>query len=135
MEKRQRAAVGWIALAVLALAGAVAWLLLSRDASPPDSTGAAQDRETSARVTWNRIDPYGYGAVGTDGERDEVAAFRIYVGPAPDELELKATVPDPQATSYVVEGLPPGKWYYSVTTVTRRGIESERPPPVAKTSP
>ncbi len=39
---------------------------------------------------------------------------------------------NPAATSYVVQRLPRGTAWFTVTTYTRLGIESDRPEPVSK---
>lgn len=84
----------------------------------------------TARLSWNAVAPAAYG----DGAAaDPIAGFRVYVGTSPEALRLEATIADPTATGYVVTRLPKGRFYYSVTTYTRLGIESQRSTPVSKT--
>ncbi len=129
----------WVVAAVAAvlvagLAGG-GWLWLRK---PPATSmlaptlpgGTRASGPGTASVTWSKAEPQ---AVAVGSQVDPVAGFRVYVGPAPGKLQLEATVPDPTATRYVVKQLPRGTWYFSVTTYTQLGVESEQPPPVAKT--
>ncbi|MCU0759683.1 MAG: fibronectin type III domain-containing protein [Steroidobacteraceae bacterium] len=133
-----RARRAWIGVAAVATLGALVgtgWLMMrSRDdaadqLAPPPVAPRAQGPGT-ARLSWDAVDP---GAYGADAKGDPVAGFRVYVGPSPEQLRLEASIDDPRATGYVVRNLPRGTWYYTVTTYTALGIESERPPPVSKT--
>lgn len=83
-----------------------------------------------ARLSWSRVDPVAFGA---SRGRDPVAGFHVYSGRSPDRLRRVATIRDTSATQYVVSRLPRGTWYFTVSTFTRRGVESELPPPVSKT--
>jgi len=83
----------------------------------------------SARLSWAPADPT---APGSDGPADSIAGFRIYVGPSPDAMQFEASVDDPMATSYVVERLPKGTFFFSVTTYTKLGIESPKSAAVSK---
>ncbi|MCC6172331.1 MAG: fibronectin type III domain-containing protein [Gammaproteobacteria bacterium] len=123
-----------VAVVMAGLAGG-GWLLLHK---PPAASALAPTLPGRARtsgpgtasITWSKAEPQAAAAGSQD---DPVAGFRVYVGPAPGELQLEATIPDPAATRYVVKQLPRGTWYFSVTTYTQLGIESEQPPPIAKT--
>jgi len=81
-----------------------------------------------ARLRWSPIESAGSGA-----SPDPVTGFRVYVGTSPDDLHLEASIADPTATGYVVERLPNGTLFYTVTTFTKLGVESPRPAPVSKT--
>lgn len=98
-------------------------------AAIPSEQSKARTGSGTAKLSWARLDPVVHG--GSDG-KDPVAGFRVYAGPAPDRLALEATIPDHRATGYVVKELPRGTHYFTVTTYSRNGIESERPQPVAK---
>lgn len=135
MSRRRIAWIALVAAAAVVALSVTGWLMVrSRQGSPdgPDATPAASRAvgPGSARLSWDRIDPQ---AQAPEGRTDPVAGFRVYVGPAPDQLQLEAVIDDPRATGFVVRNLPRGTWYYTVTTYTTLGIESERPPPVAKT--
>ena len=71
--------------------------------------------------------------MASEDPADPIAGFRVYAGESPDALQLEVSIADPQAVSFVVERLPAGAFYFSVTSFTRLGIESPRPPPVSKT--
>jgi hypothetical protein len=133
--------IAWIGLAAIvalvALAG-VGWLAMrsrgesARGGSPASLPAPAPPRREgngSAKLSWSPAD----AAASVPAGDDPVAGYRVYVGPSPDDLRLEASIADPGATSYVVERLPAGTFYYAVTTYTRLGIESERPAPVSKT--
>lgn len=122
------------AVSMAGLAGG-GWLLLreppaASSLAPMPPGGTRTRGPGTASLSWSKIDPQ---AAAADSQDDPVAGFRVYVGPAPSALQLEATIPDPAATRYVVKQLPRGTWYFSVTTYTRLGLESEQPPPVAKT--
>lgn len=83
----------------------------------------------SARLSWD--EPAPEPRLSRES-LDRVAGYRIYVGPRPDALRLEAQLANPAATSYVVQRLPRGTAWFTVTTYTRLGIESDRPEPVSK---
>jgi hypothetical protein len=123
------------AVAMLAALAGTGWLMKrSRDGADgrlaPVPVAPRAQGPGMAKLSWNAVDP---GAYGTEAKRDPVAGYRVYVGPTPEQLRLEASIDDPRATGYVVRNLPRGTWYYTVTTYTALGIESERPPPVSKT--
>lgn len=102
--------------------------------SPATTHRAGDHRPTpgvrQARLSWSRVDPVAYGV---SPGRDPVAGFHVYSGRSPNRLRRVATIRDTSATQYVVPRLPRGTWYFTVSTFTRRGVESELPPPVSKT--
>lgn len=83
----------------------------------------------TARLRWTRPAKLDYGK---DAAADPVVGYRIYAGPRPDALQLEAQLSDPRATGYVMRRLPKGRYWFTVSTYTRLGVESERPQPVAK---
>jgi hypothetical protein len=143
MSKSRSAWIGLVAiLAVVALA-VMGWQMMRWRAErgtsaargspatlPAPAPAPRPEGPGTARLSW---EPPPLAPSSGSAAPDPVAGYRIYVGPTPDELQFEATIADPGATGYVVERLPKGTFYYSVTTYTRLGIESERPPPVAKT--
>lgn len=82
-----------------------------------------------AHLSWARPSKLDYGR---EAASDPVVGYRIYAGPRPDALQLEAQVTDPRTTHYVMHRLPKGRYWFTVTSYTRLGIESDRPPPVAK---
>lgn len=82
-----------------------------------------------AHLSWVRPSKLDYGR---EAASDPVVGYRIYAGPRPDALQLEAQLTDPRSTHYVMHRLPKGRYWFTVTSYTRLGIESERPPPIAK---
>ncbi|MEJ2516283.1 MAG: fibronectin type III domain-containing protein [Gammaproteobacteria bacterium] len=61
----------------------------------------------------------------TDGTPlDGLGGFRIRFGQSQTSLSNVITVKNPGATSYVVEGLGSGTWYFAVTAYDLKGLES-----------
>src|SRR4051812_2235406 len=44
-----------------------------------------------------------------------LAGYRINYGASPDALKQSITVSDPAATSYTLEGLASGTWYFAIS--------------------
>ena len=62
---------------------------------------------------------------GIDGlPLTNLAGYQIYGGTDPDYLSAFAALSDPGMTSFVVEGLPPGEYFFAVTALTAAGTES-----------
>lgn len=129
MTKSRTAWIGLVAVvAVIAIAG-LGWRMMRSRAEPAPAPAARPEGTGTAKLSWAPAEP----AAGAPASADPVAGYRVYVGASPEDLRLEASIADPAATGYVVERLPKGTSYYVVTTYTRLGIESERPPPVSKT--
>jgi hypothetical protein len=63
----------------------------------------------------------------TDGEMlADLAGYRIHYGKSASTLDKTIEVRNPTISSYVVEGLAPGTYYFAVTAFTSRNHESER---------
>jgi hypothetical protein len=61
----------------------------------------------------------------TDGTPlTDLIGYRVYWGTAPDDLSSSVTLSNPGLTTYVVESLTPATWYFRVTALTARGLES-----------
>ena len=57
----------------------------------------------------------------TDGSPlTDLAGYRIAYGTAPDNLGEMVTLNNPGMTSYVVENLARGTWYFAMTAFGRR---------------
>jgi hypothetical protein len=82
----------------------------------------------SATVNWNpplqRID----GSV-----LDNLAAYRIRYGQNASALEHAVRLDNAGLTSYVIEGLQAGTWYFSMTAIDAAGLESAPSSMAAKT--
>jgi hypothetical protein len=139
MAKSRIAWIGLVAAVAVAAIAGLGWQMMRSRGAPSAAGGSpatlpapapaprAQGTGT-ARLRWTPAEPASGSAAS-----DPVAGYRVYVGTTPDDLHLEASIADPAATGYVVERLPKGTFYYAVTTYTRLGIESERPPAVSKT--
>jgi hypothetical protein len=63
----------------------------------------------------------------TDGAMlADLAGYRIHYGKSASTLDKTIEVRNPTISSYVVEGLAPGTYYFAVTAFTSRNRESER---------
>ena len=63
----------------------------------------------------------------TDGAMlADLAGYRIHYGKSASTLDKTIEVRNPTVSSYVVEGLAPGTYYFAVTAFTSRNHESER---------
>jgi hypothetical protein len=82
----------------------------------------------SATLTW--VAP----PVNTDGSiLNNLAGFHVYYGTAADAMSLEIDVPGATSTSYVVDGLAPGTYYFAVTAYSSSGTESDESNVVTKT--
>ena len=62
----------------------------------------------------------------TDGSPlDDLSGYRIYFGSTPEGLGQTVTLDNPGLTSYVVENLSQGTWYFAMTAFDAAGLESE----------
>lgn len=61
---------------------------------------------------------------GTALALTDIAGYRIYHGPAPDQLALLAVDAQPTATRYTVQNLATGVHYFAVSAYDTNGIES-----------
>jgi len=81
------------------------------------ATGCAVGR--SASLSW--LAP----TENTDGSPlTDLAGYKIYWGQSPSNLNNSVTVIDAGITSYVVDELTRGTWFFSVTAVDADGLES-----------
>jgi hypothetical protein len=62
-----------------------------------------------------------------------LAGFRIYYGPAAGSYPNKISVPNPGVTTYVVDNLASGTWYFVATAYDANGLESDYTPPGSAT--
>jgi hypothetical protein len=73
----------------------------------------------SATLTW--VAP----TVNIDGTiLNNLAGFHIYYGTAADAMTQEIDVPGAASSTYVVEGLAPGTYYFAVTAYSSSGTES-----------
>ena len=89
---------------------------------------ATQPATGSATLTWTRT------TTNTNGSPLlNLAGFRIEYGVSPDTLKQSITVADPAATSYTLEDLASGTWYFAISVFTTAGTSSTRSAVVSKT--
>lgn len=63
----------------------------------------------------------------------DLAGYRIYAGRSAGSLARVAVLNNPGLTRYVVRNLSPATWYFAMTSVTSRGLESAHTRPISKT--
>ena len=54
----------------------------------------------------------------------DLAGYRIYYGTDPESLSQSVQIADLQTTTYVIQGLSPGTWYFAIKAFTSAGTES-----------
>ena len=82
----------------------------------------------NATLTWTPP------TTNTDGSSlTNLAGYRISYGTSPTSLNQLIQVPNAGATAYVVDGLSPGTWYFSLRTYTATGQESANTAVASKT--
>lgn len=86
--------------------------------APDDSTVAASP-ETSSTLTWlpptENVDSSAFS---------DAVGYKIYIGSQPGRYEIVRELRDPGLTEYVIEDVPPGKYYVAMTIVNSENIES-----------
>jgi hypothetical protein len=55
-----------------------------------------------------------------------LAGYTVYYGSSPNQLTHSVKLSNPGLTAYTVSNLPPGTWYFVVTSYSSSGIESLR---------
>ncbi|MGE0581103.1 MAG: putative Ig domain-containing protein [Steroidobacteraceae bacterium] len=89
--------------------------------TPPPASG-------SATLTWQPP------TERTDGTNlSGLSGYRIYYGTSQGNYSNTANVTNPGLTSYVIENLASGTWYFVMTALDGAGLESARTNPVSKT--
>ena len=56
----------------------------------------------------------------------DLTGYRIHYGKTVGSLDKTIEIRNPSVSSYVIEGLPPGTYYFAVTAFNSRNLESER---------
>jgi hypothetical protein len=62
-----------------------------------------------------------------------LAGYRIHYGARPDALSQSIAVSDPATTSYTLQGLASGTWYFAISAFTTAGTSSTLSAVVSKT--
>lgn len=73
----------------------------------------------SATVSWAPPTENEDGSALTD-----LASYLIVYGRSVDDLSLTLPIPNPSVSSYVVENLTSGAWYFAVVAVNAKGVSS-----------
>jgi hypothetical protein len=82
--------------------------------------GAVQGSPGSATLEWEAP------TVNADGTPlSDLAGYNIRYGTSPGALDHMVEVRNPGLTTYVVDGLSPTTWYFSVSSVNSEGVESQ----------
>ena len=63
----------------------------------------------------------------------DLAGYRIYYGRTRDQLDQTVPISSPGITTHVVDNLSPAVWYFAMTSLNSRGVESERSGTASKT--
>ena len=96
-----------------ASAALTAFTINVADAAPPPSTG-------SATLSW--APP----TQNTDGSSlTDLAGYRIIYGQSPTSLTQLIQISNPGISTYVIDGLQPGTYYFAVRAYSSGGIESD----------
>lgn len=95
--------------------------------STPPPTGSTAPTG-SATVSWSAP------TTNTDGSAlTDLAGYHIYYGTSATALTQTVNISSAATTSYVLQSLASGTWYFAVSAVTNAGIESARSGVVSKT--
>lgn len=73
----------------------------------------------SATLSWMPPTENSDGSVLTD-----LASYRVYIGSSPTSLQPLVVISNPGLARYVIDGLAPGHYYFAMTAVDARGVES-----------
>ncbi len=90
-------------------------------APPPPSSPAPVAQPGAATLEWTMPTTQTNGSTLAD-----LAGYRIHYGKSVSSLDQTIEIRNPSVSSYVVEGLAPGTYYFAVTAFTSRNHESER---------
>ena len=85
---------------------------------PPPSPPPPSPPMGSATLSW--LPPTSY----TDGTSLVIEGYRFYAGPSQGNLALVEDVPDGGISSYMINGLSSGIWFFAVTVYDAQGVES-----------
>jgi len=97
----------------------------STAALAPFTIAVASGSSAVATVSWTAAEP-GSGAT-------ESAGYMLYYGTSAAGMTHVITVADPVETTYVVQNLSPGTWYFAVASYSRNDVQSGLSPTVAVT--
>ena len=89
----------------------------------PSSSGAEtshpQSSTGSATLSWDPV------TEDTSGNSlQDLAGYKIHYGNSAEAMDTVDVLEDPSQTTYVVQGLSPGTWYFAASAYTFDGTES-----------
>jgi len=87
--------------------------------STTGSTSSSTDG--SATLTWTAPTENANGTPVTN-----LAGYRVYYGTSPSDLSQSVEVTGADTTTYAVENLPAGTYYFAVAAYNTSGVESEQ---------
>jgi hypothetical protein len=90
-------------------------------APAPDPAPPPTSQARAATVEWTAPTTQTNGATLAD-----LAGYRIHYGLSANALTQTIEIKNPSVSTYVVEGLAPGTYYFAVTAFSSRNLESER---------
>jgi Putative Ig domain len=100
----------------------------SQVALPAFSIAVKEATVRNAELSWTPP------LANTDGSTlTDLSGYKVYYGTNPDALTQVITVANPGLTTYVIDGLPSGKWYFAMSSVAADGAESQRSSVVSTT--
>jgi hypothetical protein len=114
----------WIARSVASLSGLAFLLLVSAcgggSAGPSATSNVASVQSNSATLSWAPV------TENTDGTQvQDLAGYKVYYGNVPYQFTNEVTLANPALTSYVVDDLASGTWYFAITAYASDGTESQ----------
>lgn len=89
---------------------------------------AASPTTGSATLTWQPPTERTDGTALTN-----LAGYRIYYGNSPGNYPSTVNLTNPGLTTYVIDNLASGTWYFVMTSIDATGLESTQTNPVSKT--
>lgn len=92
----------------------------SRSTLGPFSITVAEGGDGRATLSW--MPP----SLNTDGSAlTNLAGFVVLYGTSPSNLSQSISISNPSVSTYIVEDLGPGTWYFAVQAVNSAGMSSE----------
>lgn len=90
-------------------------------APAPDPAPPPTSQARAATLEWTAPTTQTNGATLAD-----LAGYRIHYGQSTNALTQTIEIRNPSVSTYVIEGLAPGTYYFAVTAFSSRNLESER---------
>lgn len=92
------------------------------------AVAACNSYNGTAKLNWTAVNSDIAGVPLKD-----LAGYKVYYGESPHDMGNVAVVPDPARTSYTVEHLAPGTWYFTVVAYTKSGAQGTVSNVISKT--